>query len=555
MSWFRNALKNAQPPLGDRRWLFVPYDQLTDALGPLSREDPKTLGVVLIENAWKARRRPYHRQKLAFILCNMRRFALEQAKRGVAIDYRHVDSPYGVALAEVVKTRGPLRMMAPAERELDLDLRPLVDNGQLEVLPHEGWLTRRDDFLKSQSSHPWRMDAFYRHIRKRTGILMDKGKPLGGKYSHDAHNRHPWDGDPPAPKRQRFRMDPLKAEVGELIETHYGDHPGALDLRAFASSAKDSQRLWAWVKEQCMEFFGPYEDAMSSQSAMLFHTGISALVNIHRLTPKQVVDDVLALDIPLASKEGFVRQVIGWREFVRHVHVETDGFRDLPDGRRPESRPFSDGGWGRWSKRAWDSSGASNSGLESGAHPEFLEARRELPMAYWGQASGLECLDRVVQDVWRDAYSHHISRLMVLSNIASLLGVSARQLTDWFWVAYIDAFDWVVEPNVLAMGSFGVGPVMTTKPYISGSGYISKMSDYCQHCVFDPKKNCPLTRLYWQFLERNKEQLADNFRIRPILTTLSRRSDSKKEKDREVFEVTVKALDQGRRLSPESYEL
>lgn len=553
MSYFKDQLAKFSAPTNTRRWVFVPYDQLSQKLGALATAAPEELGLILFESSWKALRRPYHKQKLALILCNMRRFALEQAQRGCAVRYIQSRQPYSQILEELSDELGPIEMLEPAERELAVELSPLKAQGILTWQPHSAWLSTPEDFAKSQKSTPWRMDAFYRFMRKKTGILMEKGKPIGGKYSFDAHNREPWDGQPKAPKPPRFRVDKLRREVGQLIEEQFPKHPGSLDLGAIPASAKDAEKLWSWAKKQCLEHFGRYEDAMSTQSSGLFHTRLSSLLNIHRLMPKRIVDDVLQLDIPLPSKEGFIRQVLGWREFVRHVHRATDGFRKLPEQSPSPTQSIGSGGWDHWTGEAWSSPSMSFPGDDSAA-PNTLAADAPLIPAYWGQKSGLNCLDEVVADVWREAWSHHIPRLMVLSNIASLLALNPRELTDWFWCAYVDAFDWVVEPNVLAMGTYAFGPVMTTKPYISGSGYIDKMSDYCQGCAFHPKKNCPLTRLYWQFLERHKELFADNFRMKPILRNLERRSEEKKKLDRFVFEAMRKQLSEGKAVTPDSLQ-
>ncbi|MFT4542866.1 MAG: deoxyribodipyrimidine photolyase-related protein, partial [Planctomycetota bacterium] len=187
-STFRDELASRNSDPKDRRWNFVPYDQLSDAIGPLSEEDPDTLGIVLLECPWKAAQRPYHKQKLALVLANMRHFALEQAERGVAVDYRAVRGTYGAALRSIAREKGGLRCMRPAELELRHDLAPVEEEGLLEILPHAGWLTTREQFEESQSGEPpWRMDAFYRLVRRESGYLMgDDGKPLGGKFSFDA---------------------------------------------------------------------------------------------------------------------------------------------------------------------------------------------------------------------------------------------------------------------------------------------------------------------------------------------------------------------------------
>jgi deoxyribodipyrimidine photolyase-related protein len=287
---------------------------------------------------------------------------------------------------------------------------------------------------------------------------------------------------------------------------------------------------------------------MSRHSRTLFHTRMSALLNVGRLSARRVVDEAAALDIPLESKEGFIRQILGWREFVRHVHEATDGFRVIHGAVQPTLGHTGDGGMGRWRGQPWPKSASS----DGGSRASGLGAQEPLPPAFWGVPSGLRCLDEVVRSVWDEGYSHHITRLMVLSNIASLLDVSPRELTDWFWVAYIDAYDWVVEPNVLAMGTFGVGDLMTTKPYIAGSGYISKMSDYCSGCRFDPKKTCPLPSLYWAYLGRHTEVLSQIDRMKLPVRAEAQRSPEQKTKDRSVFEHVSNALQNGQELHPET---
>lgn len=515
MSRFAELLRRSQPRRQTgRRWLFVPYDQLHDGIGPLASEPPERLGIVLVESRHKARQRPYHRQKLALVLTNLRHFALEQAARGVAVRHVATDGSYAVALRGLVGELGPLRVQEPAERELRVELAPLVAEGALQVVPHTGWLTTADDFA-AQAGPPWRMDAFYRTVRRRTGVLMDRGKPVGGKFSFDADNRKPWRGEPPAPEPPTFAVDEVTAEVCELVATRFADHPGELHAANLPASRADAERQWQWALQHCLPWFGPYEDAMSTRSPGLFHSRIAPLLNLHRLLPRDVLRDVLDADLPLASQEGFVRQILGWREFVRHVHTATDGLRTCRGKAVPQNH---------------------------------LAAPMPLPPAYWGTPSGMHCLDRVVADVWRDGYSHHITRLMVLGNLATLLGVSPRELTDWFWVAYTDAYDWVVEPNVLAMATYGTGELMTTKPYVAGSAYIHKMSDYCRQCRFDPAKDCPVTRLYWNFLAENAERLAGNQRIAMPLRSVAKRSVRERQLDAATAQRVRDALANGRTI-------
>jgi deoxyribodipyrimidine photolyase-related protein len=188
---------------------------------------------------------------------------------------------------------------------------------------------------------------------------------------------------------------------------------------------------------------------------------------------------------------------------------------------------------------------------DGGAAPSYLNCKTPLPPAYWGQLSGLYCLDHVISSVWEAGYSHHITRLMILSNIATLLDVSPREITDWFWVAYTDAYDWVVEPNVLGMGTYAIGDLMITKPYVSGTPYIYKMSDFCGFCVFDFKNNCPISRLYWAFLARHATALRNNPRMKLPIATLKKRSKNDRSKDRKTFERVQNFLLSGERLTPE----
>ena len=552
MSVFYKELALKQPKAEGRRWIFVPYDQLTDTVGPLSREDPKSLGIVLVENTWKGGRRPYHKQKLALILTNMRHFALEQAERGIAVRHIVTNGPYHTALSPLIPQLGTLRVMVPAERELREDLLKLSRSGGLDFIPHEGWLTTPSQFYESTGkTPPWKMERFYRRVRTETGILMKDGKPIGGKFNYDVENRLPWHGVPPAPDPPAFKVDNTKAEVGRLINKHFSNHPGDLNLKMLPSTRNDAHSLWQWAKDACLYHFGPYEDAMSRASRNLFHSRISALLNIFRLNPNDIVQDVLEMDIPLAGKEGFVRQILGWREFVYHVHTTTDGFRSIENEASPVAKWPGDGGYNTWSEKKWPS-GKTDRVLNGGASPSFLGSEFPIPPVYWGEPSGLACLDHVVKTVWEDAYSHHITRLMVLSNLATLLDIRPRELTDWFWIAYADAYDWVVEPNVLGMGTFSLGDLMTTKPYVSGAAYIDRMGDYCEGCSFNPKKNCPITPLYWAFLSRHQAALAKNPRLRMPMASLRKRKSQRRTQDRKVFNHVQDVLSKGGVLTPDN---
>ena len=548
MTVFRRLLKERQPDKGNRQWIFVPYDQLTAAAGPLSREDPTTLGIVVVENSWKAARRPYHKQKLALILTNQRHFALEQAERGVAVEHVFTEDLYRTALEGVIKQRGPLRVMRPAERELRVDLGPLFESGALIKIPHEGWLTTKEQFNASHPhGAPFLLERFYRFVRRQSGVLMEKGEPVGGQFNFDKENRDPYYGEPPAPALPSFPVDPVKQEVGDLVESAFAHHPGELNLSSLPATLRDAEKHWQWARKFALPLFGKYEDAMATGSRSLFHTRISALMNIHRLLPKRILADVVGLDIPIASKEGFVRQILGWREFMHHVHEATDGFRSMPKGKSIVSAAPGDGGYRHWAGKPWRTHKAKHE-PDGGSLVSALGAENPLPPAFWGRKSGLNCLDLVVAGVWEEGWSHHITRLMILSNLATMLDVSPRELTDWFWVAYIDAYDWVVEPNVLGLGTFATGQLFTTKPYVSGANYIHRMSDFCEGCRFVPGKTCPFTPLYWAFLERHRDLLANNQRLRILYRAIG----DKGRLGQRVQERVLRKLLAGEELTPEN---
>lgn len=517
MKRFLEALAAASRPVGKpRTWVYAPYDQLSDRQGPLRQLAPEQVGLVLIESRAKAQRRPYHRQKLAWVLTNQRHFALEQAQLGVTVRYCTSAGSYASVLEPLTHELGPILVQRPAERELRMELRELIAQGRLVEIPHEGWLSNAADFA-ALGDPPWRMDRFYKSVRQRTGILMEGTAPLGGRYSFDTLNRQPWKGAPQPPQMPQFVPDAITTEVCELIEEQYASHPGTLNPAALPASQADALRQWEWAQRECLPHFGPYEDAMSRTHANLFHTAIAPLLNLQRLSAQQVIEDAVRLPLPIASKEGFVRQILGWREFVRHVHEATDGLRSYR-GRALERN--------------------------------HLQATAALPPAYWQANSGLACLDSVVESVWERASSHHITRLMILGNIATLLEVEPQQLSDWFWIAYADAYEWVVEPNVMAMATYGMGELMTTKPYVSGAAYIERMSDYCQSCAFDPKRDCPLTALYWEFIGRHAEEWRSNPRMAMPVRSWMRRSPAQRARDQRVAQRTKARLARGERLDP-----
>lgn len=536
MSRFLKALVKVASKV--ENWHFVAYDQLNQELLP-EFNSASSLGLVFVETSWKANRIPYHKQKLALLLSNQRHFALEMQALGHPIKYLFSDKDYAEVLNLFFNQYGPFSATMPAELTLRRSLETLEVSGALTYQEHKGWLTTREDFLSSVGSKPpWRMDKFYRNIRKSRSILLDENaKPLGGSWSLDDQNRLPWDGAVELPSAPVFNPDEVTKEVIAMIEEKFSHHPGEIVSTNLPASKKEAEHLWNWAKSTVMHWFGPYEDAMTLQHKTLFHTTFSSLLNLNRLLPTHLLSDTLELDIPLNSKEGFVRQIIGWREFVHHVHEVTNGFE--VESQSIKSR--SGAGWeGDWAS--------------SRTTPNVLEQTIGLPPAYWGEKSGMLCLDNAVSDVVETGYTHHIPRLMVLANIGNLLGINPRELTDWFWAMFTDAYDWVVEPNVLAMGTYAVGDVMTTKPYISGTPYIKKMGDYCGDCSLHFKKSCPLSDMYWNFLEENQEHFSNNHRMSMPMRALAKRQQETKDKSKAVTAYVRKQLSQGQKLDSRELE-
>ncbi len=545
MATFRQQIDQAHPKpsdLSSRRWIYIPYDRYTDRTGPLTEQPPAETGIVIVESTAKALRRPYHKKKLIVLISNMRHFALEQANRGVKVIYHFTDGSHGKGLIEVQRQLKlpAISVMQPAERELRLDLAQAVRDGlQLNEVPDTTWLSTAAEFTAVYGAYkPGRsyvMDRFYRRMRQERNILMHNAKPIGGQFSYDADNRNPYKGQIPVPIPPDFPPDPLTLEVIDLVEKTYPHHFGSIDHFDLPTTQADCDRFWQFGLEQLLPHFGPFEDAMRDDELQLFHSKTSVLLNLGRLLAADLIRDVEAAAssglIPLASAEGFIRQLLGWREFMRHIHEQTDGYRllaahvpqedrKLPQETSPDRTPVA--------AKAYAPK-KTEPDPYAGAIPSALGASTPLPAVYWGVKSGMHCMDTVVDQVVKEGWSHHITRLMILSNLATLCGFSPRELTDWFWFAYVDAYDWVVEPNVLGMATYADGGLTATKPYVSGAAYINRMSNYCGHCQYDPKRSvgensCPFTALYWTFLERNQEVLGSNFRLQMPYTTLRKKS-------------------------------
>jgi deoxyribodipyrimidine photolyase-related protein len=368
------------------------------------------------------------------------------------------------------------------------------EDGSVDVVDNSLFLCSRADFdtWAVDRSTPYRHEEFYRFMRRKTDYLMDGDRPVGGTWNFDRENRE-FPGrkhEPPDPPY--FPPDDLTRDVAEWVdETFDGSYDGPPYGGDWANpesfrwpvTREDALAMLDGFVEERLTAFGPYQDAMLDGEWAMYHALLSPALNLGLLHPAEAVEAVIAAgesdpDIPLNSVEGFVRQIIGWREFVRHVYRTT--MPDLADANQ-------------------------------------LDADADLPEWYWTGETDMACLSDTIASVRKRGYSHHVQRLMLLSNFALLYGVDPRQLDRWFHAGYVDAYHWVTTPNVVEMGSYGAG-VFATKPYATSANYISRMSDYCPNCPYNPDETtgdeaCPFNALYWDFLDRNEAELRRNPRM------------------------------------------
>ncbi|MCW1400978.1 cryptochrome/photolyase family protein [Novosphingobium sp. MW5] len=349
----------------------------------------------------------------------------------------------------------------------------------------EHFLTARSEVGDHFSGRrQWLMESFYRSMRKRHDVLMDaSGKPLGGQWNYDAENRKPWTGNPPEPADKRPRHN--HAALWQIITTKGVDSFGSPhedDFRWPLNRSEASAMLDIFIR-QTLPHFGEYQDAMSGRATHLFHSMLSFALNVKMLTPREVIDGTVAAyrsgHVPLAAAEGFIRQILGWREYVRGIY---------------------------WAK------------MPGYAEANYFNHERPLPDWFWTGSTKMRCLAHALEQSLDRAHAHHIQRLMVIGNFALLAGLDPQALHRWYLGVYIDAFEWVELPNTLGMSQFADAGMLATKPYVSSAAYIDRMSDYCRGCQYDRKSRtsdsaCPFNALYWNFFDRNQRQLEGNPRL------------------------------------------
>ena len=485
-------------------------DQLSHDLASLRAVDRRKTVVLMMEVADETTYVKHHKAKIAFILSAMRHHAEALRKDGWTVDYVMLDDPANCGsftgeVARAVERHRPraIHVTEAGEWRVRAMLESWADRFDCPVTIHED-----DRFLCSHAEFDsWaaarkqmRMEFFYRDMRRRTGLLLDDdGQPEGGQWNYDAENRKPAPGrDLLMPQPIRFRPDAVTKAVIDMVAERFADHIGRLDPFHFAVTREEAQRQQKRFLDEALPRFGDYQDAMLTNEPFLWHSILSPYINAGLLDPlalcRAVEKRYRAGKVPLNCAEGFIRQIIGWREFVRGVY-----WHEGPDY------------------------GARNA----------LGATRDLPDFYWTGETDMSCMAEAIGQTIDHAYAHHIQRLMITGNFALIAGIDPHQVHVWYLEVYADAYEWVEMPNVIGMSQFADGGLLGSKPYAAGGAYINRMSDYCRGCRYDVKKRvgedaCPFNALYWDFIARNARALARN----PRMAMPYRNWDRMKEEDR-----------------------
>lgn len=474
--------------LGDQLWL-------GQAALKSHQDNRSQIPVLLIESAEFARQRPYHRQKLVLVWSAMRHFAEDLRAEGWSVTYE-IAEDFLIPLHHWLKVHGisRLQVMTPGDRPFEAWLQSLTLPCELTLLPNNHFLWSREDFSAWAGDRKrLLLEDFYRAGRKRWQILMADDQPVGGRWNFDQDNRKPAKKHLSPPMPLSFPPDGITQQVIERVEEL--NLPGYGELSGFqwGVSGQDARQGLKYFVDVGLGQFGTYQDAMVIEQKTLWHSLISPYLNLGLLTPLEVIEAVTnafaTQNISLNNVEGFIRQVLGWREYMQGLY--------------------------QWVAEDYSQSNWFNHNFP-------------LPEFYWQSSqTTMNCLATVLKQVEQTGYAHHIQRLMILSNFALIVGVNPQQLQAWFHAAFIDAYDWVMETNVLGMGQFADGGILASKPYASSANYINKMSDYCQQCSYNHKARtgkdaCPFNYFYWDFLARHQEKLQHTGRMGLILANLKR---------------------------------
>lgn len=482
-------------------------DQLTRGLSALDGLDKRTDTVLLAEVMGECTYVPHHPKKIALILSAMRHFAAALAAEGVRVRYVRLDDPAntGSLSGEVARAVNALRpgtivATEPGEWRVLQAMRTWEDaKGVAVTIRHDTrFVASRADFAAwAGGRKSLRMEFFYREMRRRTGLLMDQGEPAGGAWNFDSENRKRLPKGTRIPLPPSFEPDTITMEVLRLVAERFGTNFGTLAGFSFPVTPAEAEAgLAAFVRDR-LPLFGDYQDAMARGEPTLFHSLISTSLNIGLLDPLAICRAAEEAwrkgRAPLNAVEGFIRQVIGWREYVRGLYwLKMPGYAALNE----------------------------------------LGADRALPAFYWGGDSGMACMDAAISQTREHAYAHHIQRLMVTGNFALIAGIDPAAINEWYLAVYADAFEWVELPNTHGMAIHADGGIMASKPYAASGKYIDRMSDYCGACRFSVAeaigpRACPFNALYWDFLARHRPRFEANPRMAQMYRTMDRMNPEK----------------------------
>ncbi|MGV8916979.1 MAG: cryptochrome/photolyase family protein [Pseudomonas sp.] len=508
-----------------RRLCLVLGDQLSFDLASLQGLNTERDAVLLVEVMEEASHVPHHPQKITLVFSAMRHFAKALQQRGVQVRYVTLDDPQntGSVPSELRRWQS---LMQPDELHLnecgDWRLEQSLKDSGLSIQWHADtrFLCSRTEFACwAEGKKQLRMEFFYREMRRKSGLLINgDGTPVGGSWNFDAENRKALPKRVIAPLPARFSADSITQEVLALVGKHFAHHYGSLDSFDYPVTHADAQALWEYFLDYGLAAFGDYQDAMASDEPFLFHARISAALNIGLLDMRQLCSDVEAAywsgSIALNAAEGFIRQLIGWREYVRGIY-----WLKMPDY----------------------------------ANSNFFGNSRPLPGFYWTGETKMNCMRQAIGQSLEHAYAHHIQRLMVTGNFALLAGIAPSQICNWYLAIYMDAYDWVELPNTLAMVMHADGGYLGSKPYCASGQYIKRMSDYCRNCEYKVSESttvdaCPFNSLYWHFLMRHSDLLYGNQRMGMVYKNLQRMPDSKQQALWQRGEALLAKLDAGESL-------
>lgn len=500
-------------------------DQLDLNNPALLSNSPKNTPILMVEAPAESTVVWVHKVRIALFLSAMRHFAEQLRKAGYTVHYRKLgetgENTLVQEVASLCKQHGytSIDLAEPGEWRLEQDFLSMAKSSgiKLRLLEDTHYLCTRADFAKWASAYKqMRMEYFYREMRKRTGVLMDGAEPAGGKWNFDADNRSafPKSGPGKIAPPAAFEPDEITKQVFVEVEEHFPDHPGTLaNFKWPVTREQALQALDTFIATRFTNF-GNFQDAMWTNTPFGWHSLVSSSINLHLLHPLEVIEKAEAAfrenKVDIASAEGFIRQILGWREFMRGVY-----WLDMPKMREDN----------------------------------YLQAKHDLPKWFWTGQTQMNCLKDSIGQTLDHGYAHHIQRLMVIGNFALLAGLVPQQVEDWFLAVYVDAVEWVELPNVAGMALFANGGRFTSKPYIASGAYIKRMSNYCTGCKYKPAEKvgedaCPFTTLYWGFLDQHEKMLSGNPRTGLMAKNIARLDEAQRAALRQKVADTFKNIEQ-----------